>query len=381
MRIGHYTLEMWKPGGISTYIRRIGAAQRQAGHEVILLDRGATVPPWAAAFAFQGIDDDAALYRAAERLKLDVLHVHTMIQSPQQASTPILRTLHGHEPYCPSGGRFLARTSTPCSRNYSWLGCAWGHFIDRCGSIRPAAMSAEFARTRAEMSHTRQITVLTVSDYLRRQMLRAGYDAARVHALALPAPEARDVVEMPGDGEPRFVFLGRLTPHKGVDWLLEAAAKVKSPIHLDIAGDGNSRAALEALTSKLALEKRVHFHGWIDETRVGQLLDRCRALVFPSLWQEPAGLVAFEAAVHGRPAIASRVGGIPEMVFDSLTGLLVEPGDVAGLAAAMGRLADDAVLARRLGQQGRSIVPAQFSLADHMQALQQFYEQCISQRA
>ena len=378
MRIGHYMRDLWKPGGISTYIQRLSAAQRDAGDSVVFLDVSPTHPSWIAAEDWQCVDDDAALFAAAAHLQLDVLHVHTLVAVPSVLTTPVLRTLHGHEPYCPSGGRFLERSGKPCSRNYSLLGCTWGHVVDRCGSLRPGVMRAGFARRSAEKRETSRLPVLTVSEYLRTQMLRAGYDAQRVHALALPAPPAvPGAVPPPRGTDERFVFLGRLTPHKGVDWLLEAAARVQQPIQVDIAGDGNVQEQLRDRAKHLGLENRVTFHGWVDSQQVARLLDASRALVFPSLWQEPAGLVCFEAAAHARAVIASRVGGIPEMVSDQRTGILVEPGDVAALAAAIERLAGDADLAQKLGQHAYESVPRQFAMGEHLQKLNDFYRQCI----
>jgi glycosyltransferase involved in cell wall biosynthesis len=242
-------------------------------------------------------------------------------------------------------------------------------------------MREAFARRRAEKRATGRLLVLTVSQYLRDQMLRAGYDGQRVHALPLPAPPAvAEPTPPPRGSEERFVFLGRLTPHKGVDWLLEAQARVQRPIHLDIAGDGNAQDRLRDHAKRLGLESRVHFHGWVDSEAVARLLEGARALVFPSLWQEPAGLVCFEAAAHARAVIASRVGGIPEMVCDQKTGLLVEPGNVWALAAAIGRLAGDADLAQSLGQRACQWVQGQFPMAEHLQKLNHFYRQCISSK-
>src|SRR5688572_16232652 len=109
MRIGHYMTNMFEPGGIAAYIRRVSEAQRAAGHEVFLFDRAADG---------QGADanliytiDDADLLRRAADLNLDSLHLHTTVEAEaiDAAAVPMVRTVHTHAPYCPSQGRFLKR--------------------------------------------------------------------------------------------------------------------------------------------------------------------------------------------------------------------------------------------------------------------------------
>jgi glycosyltransferase involved in cell wall biosynthesis len=374
MHIGHYTTGCWLPGGIGSYLRRLSAAQREAGHDVMLIDRldAPGEPPEGSADAVRIADDDE-LFELARREQLDILHVHTLVKPPAHATVPVLRTLHGHEPYCPSGSRFLGRWHKPCDRAYSLMGCAWGHLIDHCGSVRPAAMAAEFGRARDEMRHTRGMNVITVSQYLRQQMLRSGYDPSRLRALPLPAPRATESAPPPRQGPARFVFLGRLSPQKGVDWLLRAMALTRQDARLDIAGEGNAEPSLRKLAAKLALGDRLTFHGWIQPAAAQRLLGEARALVLPSLWQEPAGLVSFEAAACGRAVIASNVGGVSEMVFHDQTGLLIEPGNDGRLARAIDLLASDYELALRLGTDAQALIPRQFSMANHLAVLDEIY--------
>jgi glycosyltransferase involved in cell wall biosynthesis len=150
---------------------------------------------------------------------------------------------------------------------------------------------------------------------------------------------------------------------------------------LDVAGTGDQEARLRALVAELGLDGRVDFLGWRDEAGVDALMGRARAAVFPSVWHEPFGLVAVEAMAHGVPVIGSRVGGIPETVRDGHNGLLVEPNDVPGLAAAIDRLAADPALAARLGANGQRDAAERFGLDDHMRQLAAVYAKAIGGRA
>lgn len=152
---------------------------------------------------------------------------------------------------------------------------------------------------------------------------------------ALSAPVA-PVADAP------FVFftLGALVPHKGVDLLLQALALVRanarSPatrVHLHVGGDGPERAALQAQSAALGLEGCVRWLGALAPEAVPAQMSRCDAFVLASR-HETFGVVLAEALMAGKPLLATRSGG-PTSVVHSGNGLLVEPGDVPALAAAM----------------------------------------------
>jgi glycosyltransferase involved in cell wall biosynthesis len=376
MIIGHYDHEIWAKGGMATYIRRISNAQREAGHQVHFLTR---FPCDGSNLAEAPIvtPTEPELFTQAERLNVDVLHLHRSIAVPPPKYLPTLRTLHGHQPYCPSGSRFLERWHKPCDRAYSPVGCLWGHIVDRCGSIRPHNLVNNFQQTQQEQTVLSQIPVITVSHFLKEQMVRNGYPDDLIHVLHLFAPEGSNNDPPPQTETPHFVFLGRIAPQKGVDWLLRSLQQVKHPVHLDIAGEGEQEAEMKALAEKLGVGDRVTFHGWVDTEKINQLICGARALIFPSLWHEPAGLVAFEAMANSRAVIASCVGGISSTVIQGVNGLLVTPNSVNELAASVEYLATDWKLAMKLGAAGRSMASQQYTLTTHMAGLFCLYEMVI----
>jgi glycosyltransferase involved in cell wall biosynthesis len=374
MRIAHYMTGLHERGGIRTHIRLVSETQRQAGHDVLLFDLQEFQQRDGGGFEHvQYVADESALLAEAERRGVDILHAHTLVERAAESKVPVLRSLHGHEPYCLSGGHYLARQQIVCSRRYHPIGCTWGHLVDRCGSARPLNLLADLRRTRAELRSTIALNVLTVSEYLRTQMIRNGYDAARIHTLYPPAPPPRPWAPPPEHFR-RFVFIGRITPQKGVDWFLQSAVLAKEDFAIDIAGDGNAMAAVKKLAK--ASSRSITFHGWLDHLRLEALLRGCRAVVVPSLWPEPAGLVTLEAMAHGRPVIAAANGGLPEVVGEQ-AGLLVPPGNVPALAAALDRLASEHDTASRIGQAGQERVSQHFTLEGHLQKLMDFYRKAI----
>jgi glycosyltransferase involved in cell wall biosynthesis len=308
----------------------------------------------------------------AEDLRLDVLHLHNSIDPRCRAAVPMVRTMHGHWPYCPSGSRYLKRPGVACQRAYSLGGCLWGHVVNRCGSVRPARLAEDFRRTWKEMSQPREILTLAISDFVRQQMIRSGHCGQRIRVLHLPAPLV-DLPELPESAPPTFLFLGRLVPEKGAAWLIRAFARVKSDARLEIAGDGPERPALEALARSAGVADGVHFAGWLDVSAAMQHLQSARAAVMPSVWHEPAGLVTLEAAAMGKAAVVSCIGGIPEYASRLGNCRLVTPDDEAALASEIETLASDSALAGELGQTGRRNAQLYFGIDAHLAQLDQAY--------
>jgi glycosyltransferase involved in cell wall biosynthesis len=146
---------------------------------------------------------------------------------------------------------------------------------------------------------------------------------------------------------PVVVTVGRLVAEKGHAVLLHAFARVRQryDAELWIVGDGTLRGELEALAGDLGIREHVRFHGTVWPTT--ELLGRADVFAFPSL-VEPQGLAVLEALAAGVPVVASRTGGIVEMIAHDVEGLLVRPGDPEALAAALGALLGDAGLRARL---------------------------------
>ncbi len=184
------------------------------------------------------------------------------------------------------------------------------------------------------------------------------------YAASLPEVSASAAAR---DGAGPVLFVGRLVQRKGVAFLIEAIARLgPTGPPLEIVGDGPERPGLEALAQRLGVANRVVFRGKIPPDELQASYARAGVCVLPSVLDargdtEGLGVVLLEAMNHATPVIASRVGGIPDIVEDGESGLLVPPGDVDALAAAVRRVRDAPALARRLGEAGRRRLREQFS--------------------
>ena len=173
--------------------------------------------------------------------------------------------------------------------------------------------------------------VVVISEFMKSRLVANGLPPERIAVEPpvldiLNAASSRLCVE-----KIDMLFVGQLIRGKGVQLLLEAMARMKTPRTLDIVGTGNMEGELKTLATRLGLGDRVRFNGFQQNPQ--NWMCRAACVVVPSFWQEPYGLVAAEAVALGRPVVAFAIGGLPEACHGKAT--LVPPGDVAALAAAL----------------------------------------------
>jgi glycosyltransferase involved in cell wall biosynthesis len=227
--------------------------------------------------------------------------------------------------------------------------------------------------------------VICVSEDLHRRCLECGTPAHRCVLIEngidteefsrrLSIPEARQRLGLdPG----RFLLgaVGRLSAEKGFDVLLRAVGQLVREgldVGLLIAGEGDERVRLQALVGELGLADRVRLLGYCSDTRdLYQALD---VYVLSSL-REGLPNVLLEAMAMGAPVVATRIAGVPRLVRDGANGLLVEPGDVAGLAAAVRRLAGEPDLRGRLQQAARATIEEGYSFTGRMEKIRRVYDE------
>ena len=316
-----------------------------------------------------------------DQSEFDLLHVHQQPLLWQvNGECPIVFTLHNHSPYCPSGTRYLASSQQPCDRLLSISGCTWGHLIDGCGSRKPQKIVKGFINTfrDKEIILKHQISVIAISQYVKNQLIELGIPQTQIFLLhhGIPTPNIEFTPISPDTHrQQRILYVGRVVPYKGLDWLLKALAHVNPQIHLDIAGSGWAQSDMKKLAKQLGVDKRITWHGWCNQTQLDTLYEQCIALILPSIWHEPAGLVSLEGYARYRPVIASASGGISDYVLNNKTGILVPPNDVSRLAQAISYLSERYCLCKKMGLEGYELTLSKFSLQNHMHNLHFIYEE------
>lgn len=212
---------------------------------------------------------------------------------------------------------------------------------------------------------------LVSSQFMKGRLIQGGFDAAHIRVLpfGIPLPDAPSVPVDDGS----VLFVGRLVEEKGIGVLLRAARALPH-VSFRIAGEGPERERLRSLAVGLP---NVEWLGFQSGNALASLYRLARCIVVPSLWQEVFGFVALEAMAAGKPVIASHVGGLPEVVRDRMTGLLVRPGSVPELVEAIERLTQDPDFAQTLGQAGRERAECEFNMERHYEGLMRVYAEAI----
>src|SRR4051794_14341350 len=238
----------------------------------------------------------------------------------------------------------LKVTSDPAFERARRRGAVGGAVVDFQNGDGSALVRA--LRASRDATVRRAAHVVCPSAYMAELAVSWGVPEDRVSVLPNPAPRPDDAAPVELDARPALVFAGRLTAAKDLGTLFRALAEVPAAT-LTVVGDGEERAPLESLAGQLGVAERVRFLGPRPRAQVLGLVAAADAVVLTSAWENfPHGLV--EALAMGTPVVATRVGGVPEIVEEGANGLLVGAGDPHAFAAALSRLLGDDALHRRL---------------------------------
>ncbi len=194
---------------------------------------------------------------------------------------------------------------------------------------------------------------IMISSFMEKKMTRSGVPAGKVVTLRHPWVDSTSgqPVTLPPE-PPTLLFIGRISEEKGIRVLIDAWRQVEqsgSPGRLVIAGGGPLAPWLEEQCKSL---RNASFCGYADAEMKEVLLSEAWALVVPSVWWEPLGLVVYESYERARPVLAARSGGLTETVADGVTGWLHEPGDSGALAGQILEVFSDPTETQRRGKNG-----------------------------
>jgi glycosyltransferase involved in cell wall biosynthesis len=257
----------------------------------------------------------------------DVVHVHNLMNPAvlewAASRRGTLLTVQDHRYFCPTRGKWTL-AGERCRRPMSREVCA-SCFED------PAYFGDVLALTERRLAAVRRLPLSVLSRYVREELVAAGVPAESVHVVP---PFVTDLdVEAPADGPPLVLFVGRLAEAKGVREAVKAWRRSGVELPLVLAGTGPLRAELEAEAAREKVPP-LEVLGWVERERLSSLYARAAAVLLPSRWQEPFGIVGIEALSFGVPVVAWESGGVGE--WHPGPGL-VHWGDVPGLARALAK--------------------------------------------
>jgi glycosyltransferase involved in cell wall biosynthesis len=311
-----------------------------------------------------------------------IAHVHLFQQQlslailPELAGRhiPIVHTVHDLKPICPNY-KMLTHDGL-CERclGRRFYNCT----LHRC--VRGSVFGSLLATVEMYAAHFGGYLdlidyFLTPSRWYGEKLVEGGIPAHKVRVLPLICD--LDAYTPSYDDGGYFVFAGRLAEEKGVATLLKAMKRVGRQPLLKVAGTGPLEQQLKDEAARLGLHN-VQFVGFRSGHELLSLLAGAMFVVVPSEWYENSPVAIYEAMALGKPVVASRIGGIPELIVEGETGFLFEAGNAEELAQQIARLADDPALRERLGREARHRGETIYAPATHMDRLLSIYADCAS---
>lgn len=328
-------------------------------------------------------DSEKKILSEIARFKPDILHVHNFFPlatpsvffAAKSLGVKTVFTLHNFRILCANG--LLLRENKPCELCVSngptpavIHGCYQG---SRLASLAVARMIRRYQGAQRWEDFVDQFIVLT--NFAKSIYLRAGIPENKIsikpNFIFHPAGEFNPQLQTRSTR--KVVFVGRLSGEKGISTLLKAK-KPTDNYQLNILGDGELG---DVVKSAAARDKNIVWHGRVSSKEVYAAISDADLLVFPSECYENFPISILEAMAHGRPVVASRIGGIPEIVQDGETGFLFEPGNEHSLSETIQGALGNLEKLRRMGLSARLEFEQKYSPAPNFSQLNAIYEKTL----
>ena len=371
--------------GEEAVIRDIKSVLKLHGHDVISLERSSAelnkMRFGALRAFFSGLYNPFSRRKFRKLLETerpDIIHVHNLFPfiSPsilfetRQSRIPVIMTVHNYRLDCPNGlyysnGEICERCHggkeywcilKNCEQNYlKSFGYALRNWVARMG--------------RAYLDNVTIYACLT--KFQKNKLAMAGYPIERLSII--PNMVQMPVTKVKGVGDPCVGYVGRMSKEKGVSVLVDSAKNC-----LDI-----SFVAAGGYDALPGLEKEIppnfKLLGYCKQTELAGVYKSARFIVLPSVCYEGFPTVLVEAMLHGKAIVCSKIGGLPEIVADGVTGLLVEPGNADDLADKIRYLWERPELCKKMGEAGREKALKEYSQGKYYKRLLSVYNRAISE--
>lgn len=383
-------------GGSDKYLFSLEALLRDHGHEVIPFAsrQAANVDtPWSSYFPpevdFQRprpVDifrytyshpAREAMRKLVREQQPDIAHLHiyygqltaSILAPLKHAGIPIVQTLHEYKIVCPTYSLFAhGEICEACEGRHFWRAAA--RRCNRGSFVRSALSATEAYVSRWSGAVDKIGHFIAVSGFLRDKVISMGVP----HNKVTTVHNFIDCTGIEPASEPGtyLLYFGRLERIKGIYTLLEAVAPLTDATVL-IVGDGSEKAALQNEITRRGLD-HVKLLGFKHGHELRDLIRGSICTIAPSVCYETFGLTLVESFAHGRPVVASRIGGMTEVVTDGVDGFLVQPGDATELRERLIWMATHSADAMEMGRRGRVKVEEQFRPEGHYEKIMTIYK-------
>jgi len=368
---------------------------RDHGHEVkVLLFDNSDIPSErslvrSAKVAFGTIASADAYFRIKEAVvafKPAIVHFHNTFpqvspigyRAARIAGAAVVQTVHNYRLICPAGT--LLRNGRPCEdcvdKMLPWPGALHGCYRgSRSASSAAVAMLATHKLIGTYDKHVDAYIALT--NFGMAKLIEGGIDAKLIHRKPNYVHDPLRAYPPSPEQRKGFLYVGRLSPEKGIEALLAAWQSCSTLSALTIVGDGPLRDRVE---EEAIRDSRITHVGSVEREQVFKMLSNSAALIFPSLWYEGLPMTILEAFASATPVLASRMGAMEELITDQLTGLHFAPGSVEDMIRIFQWSEQHGTRLREMGENARRAYESNYTASVSYRLLMEIYTKAIERR-
>jgi glycosyltransferase involved in cell wall biosynthesis len=282
---------------------------------------------------------DREFERIVRQYRPDIVHMHNMIglslgiiPIAKRFDIPTVLTLHDFWGFCIKN-TLIDYENKICNDFSRCRSCQ--ETITDGNRVLPVHMRNDFLSQQFKSVDA----FISPSQYLADTYVRAGIPPHKMHVISngVDVDRFARIIKVPACGTIRFTFIGYLGEHKGVQTIIDAVTLLKhnSALRLNIVGDGHLRSSLESIVQARGLSSMVRFWGKVEHARIEEVFRNTDVQILSSVWPENQPVSITESMACRTPVIATKLGGVPELVRDGITGFLVPPESAQDLAQAM----------------------------------------------
>jgi glycosyltransferase involved in cell wall biosynthesis len=381
-----------QPGGEDVVVAQEGRLLEQHGHKVTLYARSNHELDTLSFAQRLGLvnriisatDSKLAVRGILRELRPDVVHVHntfalvspSVYEACQQEDVPVVQTLHNYRLLCPAATFY--RDGKICQKCITHgLLSSVRHACYRDSRLMSGAIALMLKTHRARQTWNRRIDAyIALSRFAKNKFVQCGLPASKIYVK--PNFVEPDPGERAHSGD-YALFVGRLSPEKGLSTLVKAWEQLPAKVPLVIAGDGPIRPLLETEVANAGL-RCIRFAGQLKRDGIYELMKKAAFLVVPSVWEEPFGLIVAEAFACGTPVLGASIGGIQEMLDDQITGLRFTSGDPNALAKKVAWAWDHLPQLAAMGKAARRVYENRYTGSANYRLLMEIYASAIADR-
>ncbi len=328
------------------------------------------------------------LKKYLEEIKPDLVSIHNIhyhltpavFDACEELKIPIVFYLHDPRSFCPGGT--LSYGGHYCNKEYCIKGNPFMCIINKCklNSLKGSILSSlYYLYFRSKNIFNRVDAVFCPSRAIAELAIRSGVNKEKIYQINNFIEEniEKENKETVLNKQEYFLYVGRIDSEKGINYLIEAMKTLQKDIALHIVGSGTEEEHFKKIAAENGLPN-IKFLGYKTGKELEEQYKNCIATILPCNWFENFPRSILESFVHGKPSIASRVGGIPEMIDDGENGYIFEAGQAEKLSELIKAMFSDKELSASMGEKAREKAFSRYNAEDYSNRIINIYKNILN---